>query len=318
MSNYNDNVIRYSEGSSSLYAADQAVQQLVGGGSVGNEAILTSGAFGAGGGGASSYSVTTSTSYGSGAGGASYAASSGAGGALYGNSAQYSGGFSSGAVGGALSSVGSASSGQYLSEIEASILRSTVPISVNETEEISVLGERGIWANRLEVANWRGAYPISQYVINEDSSPEIITKKTQEQLTYIQELAIRYLRPPTPPAPGEIVITQEANTATAPAPPIILRQAPPRPPTPEPLVLREAPPQPPAQVGRKVITISGKRLPPPPRKVVIERLAPLPSKPQSVIVERWLPYGQVKRRVIFQRSTGADPVVVKPRNVVGN
>ena len=207
--------------------------------------------------------------------------------------------------------------GVYLSDVETAILRSNVPISVSETDEITVLGQRGIWANKQEVVNWRGFIPISSYQINEDDAPEIVTKKTQEQLTYIQELAVRYLRPPTPPAPGEIVITQEANTATPPAPPIILRQAPPRPATPEPLVLREAPPQPPAQVGRKVITISGKRLPPPPRKVVIERLAPLPSKPQSVIVERWLPYSQVKRRVIFQRSNVADPVIVKPRNVIG-
>jgi len=103
---------------------------------------------------------------------------------------------------------------------------------------------------------------------------------------------------------------------TAPAPPLIIRQQPARPATPEPLVVREAPPQPPAQVGRKVITISGKRIPPPPRKVVIERLAPLPAKPQSVIIERWLPYAQVKRRVIFQKPAEADPVVVKPRNVI--
>lgn len=81
-------------------------------------------------------------------------------------------------------------------------------------------------------------------------------------------------------------------------------------------MIREAPPQPPNQVGRKVITISGKRLPPPPRKVIIERLAPLPAKPQSVIVERWLPYAQTKRRVIFQRSNQVDPVIVKPRNVI--
>jgi hypothetical protein len=81
-------------------------------------------------------------------------------------------------------------------------------------------------------------------------------------------------------------------------------------------VIREAPPQPPAQVGRKVITISGKRLPPPPRKVVIERLPPLPSKPQSVIIERWLPYSQVKRRVIFQKANDCDPVPCKPRNVI--
>jgi hypothetical protein len=69
-------------------------------------------------------------------------------------------------------------------------------------------------------------------------------------------------------------------------------------------------------VCQRVITISGKRLPPPPRKVVIERLAPLPSKPQSVIVERWLPYSEVKRRVIFQRSCEPDAVACKPRNVI--
>lgn len=207
-------------------------------------------------------------------------------------------------------------SGVYLSEIEAAILRSTVPISINESEEITVLGQRGIWANKLEAINWKGFVPLSNYAVNQDENPEIITKRTHEELTYIQELAVRYLRPPTPPAPGEIVITQEANTAVPPAPPVVIRQAPPRPPTPEPLVLREAPPQPPVQVGRKVITISGKKLPPPPRKVVIERLAPLPSKPQAVIIERWLPYSQVKRRVIFQKPTVADPVVVRPRNVI--
>jgi len=166
------------------------------------------------------------------------------------------------------------------------------------------------------VVNWRGVIPITEYIINEDANPEIITKRTEQQLVYIQELAIRYLRPPTPPAPGEILITQEMNTLTPPAPPLVIRQLPARADTPEPLVVREAPPEPPAAVGRKVITISGKRIPPPARKVVIERLAPLPSKPQSVLVERWLPYSQVKRRVIFQRSNQQDAVVVKPRNVI--
>jgi hypothetical protein len=204
----------------------------------------------------------------------------------------------------------------YLSEVEAAILRSSVPINVNETEEITVLGQRGIWANKSEVANWKGVIPISQYAINEDGTPQVITKRTEQTLTYIQELAIRYLRPPTPPAPGEILITQEVNSLTPPAPPLIIRQQPPRPCTPEPLVIREAPPKPPGQVGRKVITISGKRLPPPPRKVVIERLAPLPSKPQAVLIERWLPYSQVKRRVIYQRSCEKDAVPIKSKNVI--
>lgn len=203
-----------------------------------------------------------------------------------------------------------------LSQIELSILRSLNPIEVSETEEISVLGNRGVWVNKEEVLNWRGEINIDQYLINEDANPEIITKRVDRSIEYVQELAIRYLRPPTPAAPGEIVITMEPNVPTGPAPPLIIRQQPPRASTPEPLVVREAPPEAPPAVGTKKITISGKRLPPPPRKVVIERLAPLPSKPQNVIIERWLPYGEVKRRVIFHKSTQPDPVVPKPKNVI--
>lgn len=65
----------------------------------------------------------------------------------------------------------------------------------------------------------------------------------------------------------------------------------------------------------KVITISGKQLPPPPRKVVVERLAPMPPKPQSVIIERWLPYTQKKRKVIY-KGAPPDPVLYKPKNII--
>jgi hypothetical protein len=202
------------------------------------------------------------------------------------------------------------------SAIEQAILRANNPVEFNESESLTINGQTGIWVNRSEVLNWRGVIPITQYVINEDSNPEVIRKKTEQQLIYEQEVAIRYLRPPTPPPPGEILIKQEKNIPTPPAPPLVIRQQPPRPETPAPLVIREAPPRAPLPVGQKVITISGKRLPPAPRKVVIERLAPLPSKPQSYIVERWLPYGAQKRRVIFQRNLEADPVVQRPRNVI--
>jgi hypothetical protein len=139
-------------------------------------------------------------------------------------------------------------------------------------------------------------------------------------LEYIQELAVRYLRPATPPPPGDIVIKQECNIQAAPAPPLVIRQQPPRPCTPEPLVIRECPPPPMPALSTRVITISGRRLPPPPRKVIVERLAPIPPKPQAVIVERWLPYAHVRRRVIYERACGAecaaDRQVLKPRNVI--
>ena len=42
--------------------------------------------------------------------------------------------------------------GIFLSEIESAILRSSeTPIPIDETEELTVLGQRGIWANRSEV-----------------------------------------------------------------------------------------------------------------------------------------------------------------------
>jgi hypothetical protein len=80
----------------------------------------------------------------------------------------------------------------YISEIEQSIIRSSDPIAVNESEEITVNGQRGIWANRAEVVNWRGPIPINQYLINQDSNPEIITKRSNQTLDYVQELAVRY------------------------------------------------------------------------------------------------------------------------------
>lgn len=99
----------------------------------------------------------------------------------------------------------------YLSEIEAAVLRALSPIPVSETEEVNVFGNRGIWTNRIEELNWKGELPLSQYELNEDSTPEIITKKYVKDVEYIQELAVRYLRPPPLPAPGEIIITQVSS-----------------------------------------------------------------------------------------------------------
>ena len=203
----------------------------------------------------------------------------------------------------------------FKSKVEQSILKSTEPITINETKEITANKEKGIWANRCEVCTWKGDLPIQEYPINEDPCPEIINKKSCKKVEYCQEIAIRYLKPPAPAAPGDIIIRTEPNKPTNPAPPVIIRQQPPRPCTPEPLVIREAPPCPPPCIPSQIITISGKPLPPPARKVVVERLAPIPAKPQPVIVERWMPYAEQKRRVIYQQAP-PDPVVCKPKNII--
>lgn len=205
---------------------------------------------------------------------------------------------------------------EFHSRIENAILSASRPFELSETEIIEAGGHKGFWINKEEIQNWSGLISLTDYKINEDKTPEIIHKRTDQTLVYDQEVTVRYLRPPTPPAPGEIIIKQEKSIFTPPAPPLIIRQQPARPETPAPLIVREAPPKAPPSFGRKVITISGKRLPPPPRKVIVERLPPLPNKPQSIVIERWLPFKIQKRKVIFQRNNEPEPVVQKPRNVI--
>ena len=69
--------------------------------------------------------------------------------------------------------VNSFSGGEFLSQIEQSILRADNPIEVSETEELTVLGQRGLWVNKQEVNAWRGDISISEYRIHEDSNPQV-------------------------------------------------------------------------------------------------------------------------------------------------
>ena len=88
-----------------------------------------------------------------------------------------------------------------------SVLRtSTVPITTHETEEATALGHRGILLNRNEILNWNGPVPIQQYRINEDCHPELIIKPSCQPIEYNQDVQVRYLRPPTPPPAGDIII----------------------------------------------------------------------------------------------------------------
>jgi hypothetical protein len=181
------------------------------------------------------------------------------------------------------------------------IINAAEPVEINETEEIEAAGHRGVWANKADSLNWRRDPPIHCYPINQDPAPDFVTKRTNQKIQFEQEIAIRYLRPPTPPASGDILIVQEPSCSLPPAPPLIIRQRPTRPSTPPPLVIREAPPAPPPVLCSKLIRIPGTRLPPPPRKVIVERLPVIPVKPQSILIERWLPYARPRRRVIFQQ-----------------
>ena len=146
---------------------------------------------------------------------------------------------------------------EFLSPTEQAILRSKNPLLFDGASETLFFGQKYLWLNKSEVNAWKGEINLDHYVFNEDKNPTIINKRVARDVEYIQEMAIQYLKPPTPPAPGEIIITQMPNLNVKPAPPLIIRQQPVRIQTPEPLVVREIPPKPPAKVGLKRITISG-------------------------------------------------------------
>jgi hypothetical protein len=203
------------------------------------------------------------------------------------------------------------------SNVEAAILAATKPFEIAEKEIININGISGLWTNKSEAENWNGPLPLKEYPINNDSEPEVIKKRTDQTIIYEHEVAIRYLRPPTPPPPGELIIKQEKAVRPPPAPPVVIRQQPRKPETPPPLVVREEPPKPPKPIPPKVITVPGKQLPPPPRKVVIERFGTLPDKPRPIVIERWLPYGEQKRKIVYMKPNESEsPVEIQQKNLV--
>ena len=157
--------------------------------------------------------------------------------------------------------------------------------------------------------------PIEQHQLNVDPNPVLIKKKPAERLQYVQNVSLKFLRPPPPQQPGDITIVQESDVQAPAAPALHVTQKPALPLTPAPLVVRERPPRPPAPIAPRHITIPGKVVPPPPRKVIVERLPQIPAKPQDIIIERWLAYQRRTRNVHFQPAPALIPAPA-PKNVL--
>ncbi|CAF1077262.1 unnamed protein product [Rotaria sordida] len=163
---------------------------------------------------------------------------------------------------------------------------------------------------------------VSQYAANaqglyQDPNPQIIRRPAQGgQVTYTQNIKIRFLQPPAIPPPGPLIIKEVRAPQPPPPPPLVVRQRAPPLPTPPPLVLRERPPPIPASAAAQTVIRKLPALPIPPRSVVIERLPALPPKPRDIIIERWVPYGAMtKRKTIIQRAESIKPYP-KPRNII--
>jgi len=70
---------------------------------------------------------------------------------------------------------------------------------------------KGLWLNKEEMDNFWSDGNTDEYLINKDSNPHIIIKKPTNSIELKQNIEISYLRPPTPPSPGEIIIEKEPN-----------------------------------------------------------------------------------------------------------
>ena len=122
-----------------------------------------------------------------------------------------------------------------------------------------------------------------------------------------QQVSVRFLRPPTPPPPGPLVIKQVREKQPPPQPPLVINERPPRSVTPPPLVLRERPPTPPQCIPCETKIEYLPAGPVPKRSVTIHRYEAVPQRPQDIIIERWLPYGpRPERRVIIQPAVAAE------------
>jgi len=205
-----------------------------------------------------------------------------------------------------------AASVAFHSQTEQAIVNAAQPLPVQEREQVQAGRYHGTYVNKAEVDQFRGPIPVEQYAINDDPNPEVIRKKLAS-LKYTQEVAVRYLNPPKPAKPGDLVIRERQAQIPA-GPPVVIRQEGCAAPTPLPLVYRERPPQPPPCIPPQTIEVEGCPIPPPARKVVFEKLANLPAKPQNILIEKWLPYQPQKRRVIYQKSCVQPPP--NPRNLV--
>ena len=59
--------------------------------------------------------------------------------------------------------------------------RAPAKLDLSGEAEISVIGQKGVWANRAEVEQWQGgATPIEDYPVNQDGCPCIINKTTDQ------------------------------------------------------------------------------------------------------------------------------------------
>lgn len=140
-------------------------------------------------------------------------------------------------------------------------------------------------------------YLASVHDIYRDPNPRIVRKTgVESSLAYEQRISVKYLRPPTPPPPGPLIIREVRPPQPPPPPPLVIREQLAGASQPPPLILRERPPEPPASMTGETKIKTLPPVPVPPRSVIIERFQSAAPRPRDIVIERWLPYGPSRER----------------------
>ena len=62
--------------------------------------------------------------------------------------------------------------------------------------------------------------------LNYDPHPEVVHRENSDDITYTQKVGVRYLKPPTPPPPGPILIREIQPTPPKNPPPLVVSTTP--------------------------------------------------------------------------------------------
>lgn len=71
-------------------------------------------------------------------------------------------------------------------------------------ESASTYTTSAVEDQEVQALTARATPDIKNYPINVDANPELIVRPNTQRLTYTQDIAVRYLKPGTPPPPGVI------------------------------------------------------------------------------------------------------------------
>jgi hypothetical protein len=110
---------------------------------------------------------------------------------------------------------------KFKSQVEKTIMTSRNPIRVYETAKTTAHGYTGLWLNKSENMNWKGAKNIEEYPIFNDPHPELIQKKPEDCIATSQKITYKFLKPP--PIVEEIIIKKEADRRMPELPPLVIR-----------------------------------------------------------------------------------------------